>query len=55
MYYADVTDMEPEIAQQDGSYFESISKNEWHPLDYLNECNYAACLIGYLRLLNIIL
>lgn len=54
MYYADVTDIEPEIAQQDGSYFESISKNEWHPLDYLNECNYAACPIGYLRLRNIL-
>ena len=55
MYYADVTDIEPEIAQQDGSYFESISKNEWHPLDYLERCDYGACQIGYFRLKNIIL
>jgi 8-oxo-dGTP diphosphatase len=55
MYYADVTDIEPEIAQQDGSYFESISKNEWHPLDYLERCDYGACQIGYFRLKNILL
>ncbi|HEY9672406.1 MAG TPA: NUDIX domain-containing protein [Waterburya sp.] len=55
MYYADVTGIEPEIAQQDGSYFESISKNEWYLLDYLNQCNYAACQIGYFRLKDILL
>lgn len=55
MYYADVTDREPEVAQQDGTYFESISKNEWYPLDYLNQCDYAACQIGYFRLINILL
>ncbi|MGQ4645972.1 NUDIX domain-containing protein [Lyngbya aestuarii] len=55
MYYADVTGIEPEVPQQDGSYFESISKNEWYPLDYLNECDYSACQIGYLRLRNILL
>ena len=55
IYYADVTDVEPEIAQQDGSYFESISKNEWHPLSYLNQCDYAACQIGYFRLRNTLL
>ncbi|NET08043.1 MAG: NUDIX hydrolase [Symploca sp. SIO2B6] len=54
MYYADVTGIEPEIAQQDGSYFESISKNEWYALDYLNECDYGACQLGYLRLLDIL-
>ncbi|MEQ8753566.1 MAG: NUDIX domain-containing protein [Coleofasciculus sp. G1-WW12-02] len=54
MYYADVTNIEPEIARQDGSYFESISHNEWHPLDYLNECDYSACQIGYFRLKSIL-
>lgn len=54
MYYADVSDIKPEIAQQDGSYFESISRNEWHPLEYLNRCDYAACQIGYLRLIGIL-
>ncbi|MDF5733027.1 MAG: NUDIX domain-containing protein [Rhizonema sp. PD38] len=54
MYYADVTGIEPDIAQQDGSYLESISKNEWHPFDYLNQCDYSACQIGYFRLHNIL-
>ena len=54
LYYADVTDMEPEVALQDGSYFESISKNEWYPLEYLNQCDYGACQIGYFRLKNIL-
>jgi len=54
MYYADVTGIEPEVARQDGSYFESISKNEWYPLDYLNQCDYAACQIGYFRLKDIL-
>ncbi len=54
MYYADVTDIEPDVAQQDGSYFESISKNEWHSFEYLKNCEYSACQIGYFRLLNIL-
>lgn len=54
MYYADVRGLKPDSAQQDGSYFESISRNEWHPLEYLNRCDYAACQIGYLRLIGIL-
>ncbi len=54
MYYADVTGIEPNIAQQDGTYHESISKNEWHSFDYLNSCDYSACQIGYFRLRDII-
>lgn len=50
LYYADVTHIQAEIAPQDGSYFEAISYNEWQPLDYLNQCDYAACQIGYFRL-----
>ncbi len=50
LYYADVTGREPDVAQQDGSYFESISRNEWHSLEYLNECDYSGCQIGYFRL-----
>jgi len=53
LYYADVTGIKPEIAQQDGSYFESISKNEWHPLEYLISCDYGACQIGYFKLRDI--
>lgn len=54
MYYADVTGLEPEEAQQDGTYHESISKNEWNPLEYLAQCDYVACQIGYFKLLNIL-
>jgi 8-oxo-dGTP diphosphatase len=54
MYYADITGIEPDFAQQDGSYFESISKNEWHPFDYLKQCDYSACQIGYCKLQKII-
>jgi ADP-ribose pyrophosphatase YjhB (NUDIX family) len=50
LYYADVTNTEPETALQDGTYFESVSKNEWHPLEYLRECDYVACQLGYFRL-----
>jgi 8-oxo-dGTP diphosphatase len=54
LYYADVTGLEPEVAKQDGSYFESVSQNEWHPFEYLSQCNYAACQIGYFRLKNVL-
>ncbi|MBP5975734.1 NUDIX hydrolase [Brasilonema sp. CT11] len=54
MYYADVTGIEPDIAQQDGSYLESISKNEWHPFEYLSHCDYSACQIGYFKLQEIL-
>ncbi|MDX2213679.1 MAG: NUDIX domain-containing protein [Oculatellaceae cyanobacterium bins.114] len=50
LYYADVTGMTPDEPPQDGSYFESISRNEWHPLEYLKSCDYSACQIGYTRL-----
>ena len=54
LFYADVTGQEPGIAEQDGSYFEAISRNEWHPLEYLNTCEYAASQIGYLRLCQVL-
>ncbi len=54
MYYADVTGVEPDIAKQDGSYHESISKNEWHPFEYLNQCEYSACQIGFFKLKDIL-
>lgn len=50
LFYADITEIEPEAALQDGSYFESISRNEWHPLAYLKTCDYSGCQIGYFRL-----
>ena len=54
LYYADVTNMEPAVAQQDGTYMESIGKNEWHPFQYLESCEYSACQIGYLKLCKIL-
>lgn len=50
LYYSDVTGIEPGAAQQDGTYLESIGRNEWHPLEYLRSCDYSACQIGYLKL-----
>ncbi|WP_199338031.1 NUDIX hydrolase [Nostoc sp. FACHB-280] len=54
MYYADVTDLAPDTAPQDGSYHESISKNEWHSFEYLNRCEYSACQLGYFKLRDIL-
>jgi 8-oxo-dGTP diphosphatase len=54
LYYADVTGQVPAEALQDGSYFEAISMNEWHPFSYLQHCDYAACQIGYYRLREIL-
>jgi 8-oxo-dGTP pyrophosphatase MutT (NUDIX family) len=50
LYYADVTGIEPDVAQQDGTYMESIGRNEWHPFEYLKDCDYSACQIGYFKL-----
>jgi 8-oxo-dGTP diphosphatase len=54
MYWKDVTALAPEAAPQDGSFFESISKNEWQPLDFLKDCAYAGCQIGYYKLRDIL-
>lgn len=54
LYYADVTGMEPEAAQQDGTYMESIAQNEWHPFEYLESCDFSASQIGYLKLQKIL-
>lgn len=50
LYHADVTEMKPDEPQQDGTYMESIARNEWHPFEYLESCDYSACQIGYLKL-----
>ena len=50
LYYVDVTNMEPDVARQDGTYMESIAHNEWHPFEYLQTCDYSACQIGYFKL-----
>ncbi len=55
LYYADVTDMQPDAAQQAGTYLESVGKNEWHSFEYLKSCDYSACQIGYLKLQNILI
>ena len=54
LYYADVTDIEPGEARQDGSYHESISRNQWQPFEYLKICDYSACQIGYFKLREIL-
>lgn len=54
LFWANVTGLEPAVEQGDGSYVESVSHNEWHPLYYLRECEYAACAIGYLRLMDLL-
>jgi 8-oxo-dGTP diphosphatase len=50
LYYVDATGMQPDVAQQDGTYMESIAKNEWHPFEFLADCDYSACQIGYSKL-----
>jgi 8-oxo-dGTP diphosphatase len=50
LYYADVAEIEPDIAQQDGTYMESIAKNEWHPFESLKDYDYVACQVGYFKL-----
>jgi 8-oxo-dGTP pyrophosphatase MutT (NUDIX family) len=54
LYSADVTGIEPDIAPQDGTYMESIGRNEWHPFEYLKDCDYAACQIGYAKLRSLL-
>ena len=54
MFYADVTDVEPKNAAQDGSFFESVSQNRWQPLEFLNQCEYGACQLGYFRLKSLL-
>jgi 8-oxo-dGTP diphosphatase len=50
LFWQDVTQIIPVEATQDGSYFESISKNIWQPLEFLKSCDYSGCQIGYYRL-----
>lgn len=50
LFFSDVTDINPELATQDGTYFESVSINKWEPLEYLKECDYAGCQLGYYKL-----
>jgi len=47
MYWADVTEKEPVDISGDGTYHESISKNEWRDVEYLPKCLYSACQIGH--------
>lgn len=52
LFFADVTGFECGVASQDGTYFESISRNEWKSIDFLLECDYVACQLGYLWLVR---
>jgi hypothetical protein len=54
IYWADVTDIEPEIPSNDGTYFESISNNQWEKLEDLKQHRYSACKIGYLYLCSLL-
>lgn len=55
LFYANVTEMEPDEAPQDGSYHESISKNEWYSFESLETFDYSACQIGYFKLRELLL
>jgi len=54
MYWKDVTDLYQEEPTQDGSFFESISRNEWRSLIFLRECAYSGCVIGYYKLREVL-
>ena len=47
LYFVDVTNHQPKEAKQDGSYFESVSKNNWESFDALKRCEYVACKLAY--------
>ncbi len=42
-----IVDVKPDIALQDGSYFESISRNVWCPISVLRDRKYVACQLGF--------
>ncbi|MCU0566232.1 MAG: NUDIX domain-containing protein [Oculatellaceae cyanobacterium Prado106] len=54
LFWKDVTDLPQQAAPQDGSYFESISRNEWRSLSFLKDCSYSACQIGYYKLTELL-
>lgn len=47
LFWADVTGLEPVEIKGDGSYHESLSKNQWEPFSNLKEYPYSACQIAY--------
>jgi 8-oxo-dGTP diphosphatase len=47
MFYADVTDLKLSKPKNDGTYHESISKNEWKKFEFLKTCEYSACQLGF--------
>lgn len=48
MFYAFVDSSLNVEGKQDGTFFESISKNEWLPIKRLKDFNYVACRLFYL-------
>ena len=48
IYYGFVDSTLNVVGEQDGTYFESISKNEWLPISHLSTTNYVACRLFYL-------
>lgn len=50
LYYAYVTKKKPDPPQQDGTYLESIARNEWHSFEEMKDYEYVACQIGYFKL-----
>lgn len=53
MFHANVTSVNPEKVRGDGTYHESISYNQWEPLENLKDYDYSACQIGYYKLKEI--
>ena len=50
LFWCDVTGLEPVEVKGDGSYHESLSKNQWEPFSNLKDYRYSACQIAYSRI-----
>jgi len=54
LFYADVTGAGPEEGHHGVTYLESMAQFSWQPVEYLKGCDYAACQIGYFKLMDVL-
>lgn len=54
MFWGDVTGCTSNKALGDGTFFESVSWNEWKTLSCLRESDYVACQLGYYKLCEVL-
>ncbi|MEO0409832.1 MAG: NUDIX domain-containing protein [Cyanobacteria bacterium P01_A01_bin.135] len=52
LFFADVTGDVPDEGDHGLTYLESVAQLAWHPLEYLQACDYVACQIGYFKLVE---